>query len=230
MLGRLRYTIGLLSQSLEQKYTKKVFRTFSQYSEDILVDSILGCKASGTYVDVGANDPEKFNNTARFYRKGWHGINIEPNPLLLNRFRATRQRDINLNIGIGRTRSTLPFFTIDPNTLSTFDHAAVEQATKQGYRLASTNDIDVLPLCDVLDEHVAGAAIDFLSVDVEGFEMEVLGSNDWGRHRPKVVMIEVNRAVEEIQSFMIDHGYTDVFSNGTNTIYIDVRRGIGAAS
>lgn len=229
MLGRIRHRAAVLRRKLEHQYAEKVFGTFSQYGEDMLIDRLLGYKDSGTYVDIGANDPSKFNNTVRFYNRGWSGINIEPNPMLLERFRSARPRDINLNIGVGSTRSRLPFFSIDPDTLSTFDRSAAEDMVKQGFRLSATVDVEVVPLCEVLDEYLVGRPVDFMSIDVEGFEMTVLESNDWDRHRGSIIIIEVNRAADEIQRFMIDHGYVDVFTNGTNTIYVDVKNGISAS-
>lgn len=227
MLGRLRHKILVLQRGLEHAYAQKAYGTFAQYGEDLLVDRFLGYKEVGTFVDIGANDPLKFNNTVRFYNRGWSGINIEPNPLLLDRFRSARTRDVNLNIGIGETTSALPFHVINPDTLSTFDKKAAEEAVRQGFHLERTVDISVLPLSAVLSEHLGNRNIDFMSIDVEGFEIAVLASNDWSKYRPTILLIEVNRASEEIQQFLKNRGYADVFSNGTNTIYIDVEKSEG---
>ena len=78
-----------------------LFNTWSQYGEDREIDRLLGHKAQGTYVDIGANDPNLINNTRRFYRKGWTGINCEPNVVLFQKLAKARPRDINLNCGAG---------------------------------------------------------------------------------------------------------------------------------
>lgn len=217
MFGRFRHELSVIRGKLGHTYASKAYGTFSQYGEDLIIHRLLGNKSSGVYVDVGANDPTKFNNTTRFYRIGWTGINIEPNPQLMDRFVSVRPKDINLNIGVGRERSTLPFYSINPDTLSTFDRGAADEAKRQGYKIEKTVDVEVHLLAEILDKHLAGRPIDFISVDVEGFELDVLESNDWNRFRPTIVMIEVNRAVAEIQHFMAGHHYIDAFSNGTNT-------------
>lgn len=203
-------------------YIRYLVKSYSQYGEDLLIDKILGHKKVGFYVDIGANDPEKFNNTLKFYRRGWCGINIEPNVVLHDRICKKRLRDINLNIGVGRENSCIPFYLIDPDTLSTFDKDTADKAVSEGFCMESVQSVDVLRLDQVLHDYAENKLIDFLSLDVEGFELEVLESNDWKRFRPNIIMIEVNRAEESINNFMKSIGYQIVYSNGTNTIFRDI--------
>ncbi len=73
--------------------------SFAQFGDDIIIEKLLG-KRKGFYIDIGANHPDRFSNTKRFYVNGWRGINIEPNPISYNKF-LKRKKDVNLNIGIG---------------------------------------------------------------------------------------------------------------------------------
>ncbi len=97
-----------------------IFGSYSQHREDMLIDSLLKNKKNGFYVDVGANNPIGFNNTKRFYDKGWSGINIEPNIRGYKLFLEQRKRDINLNIGISKKEGNLTFYEMEPDMLSTF--------------------------------------------------------------------------------------------------------------
>ena len=173
------------------------------------------------YIDIGANDPKKFNNTYRFYQRGWTGINIEPNPALFERICEFRQTDININLGIGSDSGHLPFYVINPDTLSTFNKDVADKAVSDGFYLVDTIPIVLTRLDILLKDYQYVENIDFLSLDVEGFELSVLRSNDWNLFRPNFVLIEVNRAKQEIQDFFEKTGYSNVFENGTNAIYHD---------
>jgi FkbM family methyltransferase len=70
--------------------------SYAQEGEDVLLDRLLAKQTDGFYVDVGAHHPKRFSNTHYFYMRGWSGINIEPNPVVVGSFRQMRRRDINL--------------------------------------------------------------------------------------------------------------------------------------
>jgi FkbM family methyltransferase len=87
---------------------------------------------------------------------------------------------------------TITFFMFDHPALNTFDPAAVERAKAGGYRLVEERELRTTTLAELLHEHLPGAKIDFLSVDVEGFDEEVLESNDWGAFTPELVLAETS--------------------------------------
>lgn len=194
--------------------------SYSQYNEDLMVDAILGLKESGFYVDIGANDPVIANNTERFYKKGWKGINIEPNPLLFKKVCACRPDDINLNIGIGEKNGESDFYSLLPDTLSTFEKKTIlKNQLLNRAKLVEVKKILVRPIKDVFSEYLEGNYIDFMSVDVEGNDLHVLRSNDWSRYRPKLIMVEIKDDESNIVKYLRDKGYDYIFSNGTNGIF-----------
>lgn len=223
-----------LSHGINNKYIKPFFRgSFSQKGEDLIIEKIFRNKKQGFYVDVGAYDPIKLNNTGRLYLKGWKGINIEPNPKLIQSFFFQRKRDINLNIGIGTRTGVFNFYELIPDALSTFSQKEYKIYLNLGYRLKSKRKIHVLRLEKVLKKYVKGE-IDFMSVDAEGLDLEVLQSNDWKKYRPKVICVETGEhgyLVEgkestnkksSIDEFLAKRGYKEYYSNDLNTIYIDL--------
>lgn len=188
-----------------QRFLERIFReqwlnSYSQYAEDLIIDYLLANQATGSYIDIGANDPDHFNNTKRFYRKGWRGINVEPNPMLFGKLERVRGGDINLNIGIGRHKGVMDFFVVRPHTLSTFSADEAQHCETHGHRVEKTIPIEIWPLSEVLQLHQTHFAqpVDLLTIDVEGLELEVLDSHDWQRHRPRLVLIEKNRNPELI--------------------------------
>lgn len=207
-----------------QPFLHRLLLSHSQFGEDLLIDLLLGSKNEGFYVDVGANDPTFNSNTKRFYDRGWSGINIEPGVGPYKELCKARDRDVNLNLGVGSASGTLTFYDIanDP-TLSSFDlETAQRMATFYGFPITPT-PISVKPLRDILAEHALGQAIDFLSVDAEGVDLDVLQSNDWKTYRPSLVLVEMNNQTREIMSYLADCGYFLIFNNEYNGLFVDLR-------
>lgn len=217
--------------SLEEIYRKFwmefLRKSYGQKGEDLVLDKFSGNKRKGFYVDVGANDPHRFNNTKRFYLRGWTGINIEPNVDNWQKLSSQRKRDINLNIGIGESESSLEFYKFIPHTLSTFSKEEADNYIGQGYKLEKIVLVEVKKMEDILAEYCKGD-IDFMSIDTEGFDMQVLKSNNWNRFRPKLICIEsvshtmrglYNKKNDNHDNFLTNIEYKKVYDNGLNSIY-----------
>jgi FkbM family methyltransferase len=205
--------------------------SYSQEGEDLILERILGERKSGFYVDVGAHHPRRFSNTCRFYKRGWHGINIEPNPDALKLFERQRKRDINLGYGVADTETELTYFMFNEPALNSFDRVLSEQRQNGQYRIAATKQIPVKRLSTLLAEFLpANFHIDFMSIDVEGFDLQVLQSNDWARFRPTCVLVEsesfdlTNLGASPINGFLEKQNYT-LFAKTFNTLfYLDRKR------
>ena len=206
----------------QQSFISPALRSYSQFNEDLLIDLLFGLKQNGFYLDIGANDPSFNNNMKRFYDKGWSGINIEPELNSIKKFCENRTRDINLNIGVGPVRGMLTFYqVVGDSTLSSFNvNIAKKMAAKFGLTIEEIA-IDVLRLIDVFEQYVKDRHVDFMSVDAEGLDLEILQSNDWDRFRPSVIMVEIDNQYHQILEFMNHCNYMLVFNNYHNGIFID---------
>jgi len=189
----------------------------------------MGGKKSGVYVDIGANHPVRGNNAYRFYGMGgWQGINIEPTAECFRLLCKMRPRDINLNIGVGTQNGVCTFSVFEDDRLSTFSAGHEAQVSRRGgNRLVERVSVTVRRLSDVLAAHAGGKAIDFMSVDTEGRDLDVLMSNDWERFRPGLICVESvsfgagGVELPEIRQFLEKVGYNWLYFNGTNSFYID---------
>jgi len=167
-------------------------RSYAQSGEDIVVDIELGKKKKGFYVDIGAYHPKMFSNTYLFYKKGWSGLCVDPNPKMEELFRKARPRDKFLNLGVGVREDVREYFEFEDGAANTF---SAEQAKKNqeeaGRKLKGKRMVAVLPLKTIFDKYLPkGQKIDLLSVDVEGMDLEVLRSNDWKKYRPEIIIAE----------------------------------------
>jgi FkbM family methyltransferase len=165
---------------------------FSQEGEELILKRYFNNRKKGFYVDVGAHHPFKFSNTYSFYKKGWNGINIDPLPGIMSQFKKYRRRDINLETGISKKQEQLTYYKFNEPAVNTFSTIIGEQIKENGtYQFLGTQVINTFPLKDILEQHIPnGPAIDFLTIDAEGFDLEVLESNDWNRFRPELVVVE----------------------------------------
>lgn len=165
-------------------------QSYSQEGEDVLLKRIFDKKESeGFYVDIGAHDPIRFSNTYSFYLQGWKGINIDPLPGSSAKFKDLRPNDISLEVGISSNEGKMRYYMFEEHAFNTFSDQTCEMHKKKS-RLVEAKEIKTYKLSSILSEHCHHQEIDFMSVDVEGLEIEVLDSNDWNAFSPKVVLIE----------------------------------------
>lgn len=176
------------------QYSHTPVQSSAQNQEDVLIDRAFFGKKGGFYVDIGAGDPIADSVTRWFYGRGWRGVNIEPNPTIFQSIAKFRPDDVNLNVGISDAVGELTYHQVIQNAvghgwgLSGFDPAIPDRARSQGFSVES-KIVPVIRLQDVA-ERIDFRDVDFLKVDVEGLEPQVLGSVDWTRFRPKLVCVE----------------------------------------
>lgn len=211
--------------------------SFAQEGEDLILERFFP-QTHGFYVDVGAHDPFRFSNTCAFHVRGWRGINVDASESAIRRFNEFRSHDINVWAGVGAEEGSLTFFEFNEPALSTFSavRASELQAAGTGYHVVSRTTVPVLPLREILNRHLPdGQHIDFLSVDVEGLDLEVLRSNDWARFRPTAVVVEelpgpsAPAEGTAISRFLGSQGYSLRARTMNSVFFVDDRAGPGAS-
>ena len=182
------HNLKAVSMLINETYYKL---SFSQEGEDRLLYCLLGNLQSGYYVDVGAHHPKRFSNTYLFYLRGWHGINIDATPGSMKAFNKTRKRDLNLEVAIANREQELLYYQFEEPALNGFDLDTVLRYEKEGNAVKEKKMMPTFPLRQILDKHLPlNQTIHFLNIDVEGFDNEVLESNDWMKYRPLYVLVE----------------------------------------
>ena len=179
-------------------WKERVFkRSYSQYGEDLLLQGFLGEKWSwkykGFWVDIGAHHPVHLSNTKIYSDVGWKGINVDASCEAISAFARGRKRDVNVNVGIGKTAGTLDYYRMSLSPMNTFSKAFADKAVSEGVKLLEVVKVPVITMKQLLDQHLPkGQRIDFLSIDCEGLDLEILESNDWSAYRPEFILIEIH--------------------------------------
>lgn len=193
---------ALLSHALK----KRRFISYAQFGEDAILNAIFRKQNGGFYVDVGAYHPTHFSNTYALYKKGWHGIVIDPNPAFKQLFSILRPRDTFIAAAVGEGAAR--YYEYDNPLYNSLDH----DVSSDRVRLMRTTDVQLQPFRTI----VKAPSIDMLSIDAEGYDLAVLQTLDWSV-RPAVIVIEG----DESSAYLKAKGYSLIASTGPSRIWRD---------
>jgi len=167
--------------------------TYAQHGDDIVMRCVFDSLGidNPSYLDIGAHHPTHISNTKLFYDAGSRGINVEANPNLFSQFMVDRPYDVNLNFGVGKESGFIPFYMVDNYSgRNSFDFETVN-AFVQDYPEFSIKQVVDLPVMTVAQILQNKAVPDFLTIDVEGLDYDILKSIDFKRYPFKVICVEV---------------------------------------
>ena len=206
-------------------------KSYSQCGEDLIVKFIFDSLsiAKPSYIDIGAHDPFLISNTALFHELGSRGINIDPDDNLLEKIKAVRPEDINLNIGVGPEKSTMDLYIMSEKALNTFSKKEAENCVKEGLEIIDTKSVNILTLNEIINEYSNGIFPDFLSLDAEGFDFDILKSINFNQYYPKVICVETisfsksGKGVKnhELIKFLESKGYLLYADTHINSIFVN---------
>ena len=210
-------------------------RTFSQAGEDILVRNFfyerLQKRHSGTYVDIGAYHPFRQSNTYYLYRCGWRGLNVDPRPGIKALFTKHRPQDVTIEVAVSSVEGDIEYFCFDESpSYNTSSSEYIKKLDTQE-KLSRSIKVPTKRLDTILYEQFGNKKeLDFLSIDIEGSEVDALRSNNWDLHRFKLIAVEIfGNSLGEISNepasqFLSDVGY-EMFARvllstpGVNTVF-----------
>ncbi|VXC91879.1 putative SAM-dependent methyltransferase [Oceanicaulis sp. 350] len=211
-------------------------RSYSQFGEDVFIEGIYdrlfkerGIEIErGTIVDVGCFRPVVYSNSYRFFRRGWASINIDPSDAAIAAFRRSRPQSINLACAVGPEATTAIFYNFGSRSVYNTLHAptAAEVAKRLGADPSKT-EVPVIPLRTLLEKHLLEPeTFEILSVDAEGYDVEIIKSNDWNQFRPRIVIVERHNfdfCIEESElcQFMKKAQYVCYAYCNPNLVFLD---------
>lgn len=208
------------------KFRGYLLGSYSQEGEDLVLRSYFKPGKKGFYIDVGAHHPFRFSNTYLFYKKGWRGINIDATPGSMKLFNKIRPEDINIESPVSNTHKKTSYYIFNEPALNSFSSGlSKERANHTKYKIKKVIKLKPRKLSEILDEKLPlNTKIDFMSVDVEGLEYNVLVSNNWKKYKPDYLLVEILQTAhsprrDKVYAFLKTKGYGAVRRIGRTLIF-----------
>ena len=233
-LRRIGKAIGLSGEN-----GKTANNSYSQFGEDVIVRDLLKDLAvqNASYLDIGANNPQFFSNTYLFYENGFSGILVEPNAALCEKLKAERPRDTVLNAGIGFNddvkEAEFYQFPEDSDGLSTFSENEARYWGETGmngvkFKFDKIIKVPLRNINEVIAENFTECP-DFVSIDVEGWDLKILKTLDFEKYSPAVFCVETlaykkdgsTYRIGEIAEFFESKGYFSFAETEANNIFVN---------
>lgn len=205
--------------------------SYAQNFEDVVLNRVFHAVRQGRYIDVGAYDPVVDSVTKHFYDQGWSGVNVEPIARFHEKFVAARPRDWNLNSAVGAAVGTVRFNEWGDSGLSTCQDDLDEECLNQLGFKRSTYTVPMTTLAEIA-ARLGDVPVDFLKIDVEGAERDVLLGGEWRSFRPRVILLEAVKpklpgcdihsyepSWFEWEGLLLGNGYEFALFDGLNRYY-----------
>lgn len=207
--------LKLISPDCRSFFVDNLDSSKSQLCQDLFVLSELGFKKNGFFVEFGAADGINLSNTFLLETKfNWQGILAEPAKILHNELKKNRKACIETDCVWKNTGSTLIFKEAKKSEFSTINYFSKFNIHKINYHEGNTYNVKTISLEDVLKKFNAPFYIDYLSIDTEGSEFEILKNFNFNKYKFKIITCEHNYSVNRIKIFnlLTSYGYKRKFT------------------
>lgn len=197
---------------------------YSQHGEDFLLNKIFGGKREGYYVEIGCLDGIEFSNTYYFEKKGWKGLCVEAHKDFIAALKINRPNATVVHAAVGEEdKDKVTFYANKVGSLSTLDRNE-EERWKTNYAPYfhgfEEQTVRMRTLTSIFDE-VKPGQIDFVSLDIEGYEVQALSGMDFGKYKPRIFIIEYkdDQHRAQIEKYLLPQGYHFLARLGCNMFY-----------
>ena len=172
----------------------KFYFNGSQFDEEKNIIQLFEKNHKGRYVDLGCFHPTRFNNTLKMYKKGWRGMNIDLNPLTIELFNFARPEDINICSAISNKETNRDLYflgDLDPKNTLNFHHKKwINKEFKINDKDIKKRKIKTQKLSKIFELNNF-IEFDFMNIDIEGHELEVLQSLNFKKFKINVICVEM---------------------------------------
>ena len=163
---------------IRYRFLKRNKKSFSQFGEDLFIAEFFANQKEGKYVDLGAFHPMRLSNTYLLFKKGWSGTNVDLNPITIDLFNLARKNDNNICCLMARKENLLKDVYFE-------DWSAANSIT------SNKNLSERKQMKTKTFESLIYKSFDFLNIDLEGHDYEILQTIDLRKFNPKLICIEI---------------------------------------
>lgn len=202
-------------------FFRKIFNFHSKYNysqtgEQMIIDNYLHHVSEGFYLDIGCNEPVKLSNTFSLYCRGWKGLCVDANENIIKKYKKVRPNDIAYCSAVSDSTEEKTYYEFEGSAVNTLDENVIDE-WKKNWKFKSERKITPKTLNSILEElQLTNQHIDLMSVDVEGFDLNVLRSIDLVKYTPTLIVVELHKTSllnlkeNEVVNYLAQFGYHPV--------------------
>lgn len=202
-------------------------KNYSQWGEDKFINDFFIKKNNGVYLDIGCFHPVMYSNTCLLHKRGWSGINIDINPTSIDLFNIVRPKDFNLCTTIDKDDKEFNIYYDDPfSPLNTLDREFYKKIKKKSNRIFKDITIKSKTIDRIINDSKINSKIDFINIDVEGRDYEILKNIKIDKLKPSLVSIETHNVdgtestnYNKIKNFLENNKFITYKRIGPSTLY-----------
>lgn len=220
--------------SILKRKIKSEKKSYSFGGVDLLIDYIFKNVKKGVYLDIGAQHPIANNNTYLLHKRGWKGINIDLDNKNIDLFKIARKKDLNIKAAISSDETVKKLYYYHKG--SPINTISKDNAEKQKAKVAEIKEIRTTTINKILEKNQY-KKINYLNIDVEGHELQVLKGMDLIRYGPDVISVEFldlnmkelefknnnikNVIDSDLYKHMINNNYSFINWNHADLIFVN---------
>jgi FkbM family methyltransferase len=202
--------------------------TLSQDKEDLFVKKFFNNKNKGTYLDIGCFNPLLWNNTYLLYKKGWSGINVDIQKINIDLFNVARPDDINICCALYDKKKILNLYNLkgeNNSAVMTIDKSHAEKMKFLFNKNITKKKIKTLTFSEMIKNYnIKINNIDFLNIDTEGSDFNILKSINIQKYKPKLICIEISQFTKQankkkILNYLKSNGYKFIYKRSISSFF-----------
>jgi|688.fasta_scaffold543142_2 FkbM family methyltransferase len=202
--------------------------TLSQDKEDLFIKKFFKDKREGTYLDIGCFNPLLWNNTYLLYKKGWHGINVDIQKINIDLFNVARPDDINICCALYDKKKILNLYNLqgeNNSAVMTIDKSHAEKMKFLFSKNIIKKKIQTLTFSEMIKNHkITINNIDFLNIDTEGSDFNILRSINIQKYKPKLICIEISQFTKQVDkkkilNYLKSNNYKYIYKTSVSSFF-----------